>query len=89
MVPPAKDIHLRHVADGTSVGNITVILMSLVFVRSVGHRSGGHHGACVKSSKNQSKVIGGTRYDDFGFNVGIGNYFGGQKSSAVVLTAWW
>jgi len=61
-----------------------VILMSLVFVRSVGRRSGGHHGACVKSSKKQSKVVGGTRYDDFGFNVGIGKYFGGQKSSAVV-----
>ena len=84
MVPPANDILLCRVADGTSVGNITVILMSLEFVRSVGHRSGGHHGACVKSSKKQSKVVGGTRYDDFGFHVGIGIYFGGQKSSAVV-----
>ena len=66
-----------------------MIFMSLVFVRSVGRRSGGHHGACVKCSKKQSKVVGCTRYDDFDFNVGISKYFGGQKSSAVVLLAPW
>ena len=39
MVPPAKDLRHWHVADGASVGNISVIFMSLVFVRSVGRKS--------------------------------------------------